>query len=452
MSDCALVNLSRRGGTVTPLAVLSLALLVGVVALAIDGGTLIEVRRHVQGAADAAALAGAGDLYANYVNLQGIDVNGTAKAGALTAASANGFDNDGVQSIVTVNTATQTYQSGPNAGQTIPPGYVEVVIQYNANHLFSGVFGSGSTPVRARAVARGRCTPLTTNGLIALSLNLSGAVRVTGSAGLAVSGSAQVNSSNSQALNLAGSFGLTAAQLTVNADAAGNGLLGSLLSLLGGSVPSVVTSPPIADPLRYLSPPDPVQLGLATRGTNLSISSGIVNLYPGVYNGGIRISGTAIVILHANSDGTPGIYYLNGQNGLQISSWASVTTAFGEKAGILIYNNWSDSNDTINLNGTGAINILPPTSGPYRGLSIFQKRGTVSNLGPTLTLNGGGAMNVRGTVYAAHAAVSLVGTSLLNTMGGQIIADTISASGTVRININSGTSPLANVRMLGLVE
>lgn len=434
------------------MAALSLALLLGVVALAIDGGTLIEARRHVQGAADAAALAGAADLYANYLSLQGIDVNGTAAASALAAASANGFANDGTQSIVTINTATQTYQSGPNAGQTIPPGYIEVVIQYNANHLFSGVFGPGSTPVRARAVARGRCTPLATNGLLALSLNVSDALNVTGSAGLAVSGSAQVNSNNSQALNLQGSGGLTATQLTVNSDAASNGLLGSLLSLLGGSVPSIVSSPPVADPLRYLSPPDPVQLRLTTQGTNLSISSGIHNLYPGVYNGGIRISGSAIVIFHANSDGTPGIYYLNGSNGLQVSNWASVSTALSEKAGILIYNNWSASTDSIHLSGNGAINLIPPASGPYRGLSVFQKRGTLSSLGPTVTISGGGAISLRGTIYAAHAAVSLVGSSLLNTMGGQIIADTVNASGSVKININPGTSPLANVRLFGLVE
>jgi hypothetical protein len=94
--------------------------------------------------------------------------------------------------------------------------------------------------------------------------------------------------------------------------------------------------------------------------------------YPGVYNDGIRVS-SGVAILHANSNGTPGIYYLNGQKGVQISGTSTVTTAFGETAGILIYNNWSNGSDAISVSGKGIINIIPPASGPYRGISIFSE-------------------------------------------------------------------------------
>lgn len=453
MTICSLPHrLQRRRGAVAPTTVLCVALLVGMTALVIDGGTLMEARRHIQAAADSAALAGASDLYTNYTINQGIDVSGTAKSSALTAASVNGFSNDGVQSIVTVNTSPQMYQGGPNAGKLIPPGYIEVLVQYNAPPLFSTVFGAGVSPIRARAVGRGRCTPLNNNGLFALNLTFSDALKVTGLGGLAVKGGIQVNSNNAQAVNVSALLGLSATQLTLNVSAVANGLLNSLLSLLLGSVPSVGTCLPVPDPLRHLTPPDPVQLGLITRGTNLSINSGIVNLYPGIYNGGIKVSGFAVVILHANTDGTPGIYYLNGQNGLQISNWATVTTAVGETAGIMIYNNWSDPSDAINVGANGAVNIIPPASGPYRGLSIFQKRGSLSSLGPTVTVTGSGAIKAEGTIYAAHAAVSLSGSSLLNTTGGQIIADTISVTGSAKINIDPGTYPVANQRLLGLVE
>ena len=77
-SCCLRRSTSSRRGTVTPLTVLNLALLVGVVALAVDGGTLMETRRHVQAAADAAALAAAADLYSNYTANQGIDLSGSA--------------------------------------------------------------------------------------------------------------------------------------------------------------------------------------------------------------------------------------------------------------------------------------------------------------------------------------------------------------------------------------
>lgn len=444
-----------RAAAVTPLAVLNLSLLVGVAALVLDAGTLMEARRHVQAAADAAALAGAADLYSNYPTNQGIDLNGTAKASALAIASANGFANDGVQSTVTVNTSPQPYQGGPNAGQSIPPGYIEVSIQYNATHLFSGVFGAGSTPVPARAVARGQTTLANNNALFVLNMSskISGALALSNLASLTVNGGIQINSSSSSALEISGGASVTFTQLTVNPAVVN--LLGSLTSsLLGpnGTAPVVRSAQPVPDPLRFLPTPDPVQLGLSTRGTNLVLSGGTTtDLYPGVYNNGIVIETGASAILHANSDGTPGIFYLNGSNGLQVSGSGSITTATGETAGIMIYNNWSTSHDAINLSGSGSVSIIPPASGSYRGLSIFQKRGTPSYHGPTLTISGQGNVNVTGTIYAAFASVSLSGSGT-NVVGGQIIADTFSLTGSSVFTINSGTQPTANERVLGLVQ
>src|SRR5579885_3452680 len=245
MRSCSLSRRRQfRRSAVAPLTILCLALLVGVAALVIDGGTLMEARRHVQAAADAAALAGADDLYSHYLSNQGIDVGGTAQASALATASANGFTNDGVHSTVTVSTSPQTYQSGPNAGKTIPAGYIEVVIQYNASHLFSGVFGSGTSAVRARAVARGRCAALSSNGVLALNLNVSAALKVASTGGLTVNGGIQVNSSSSSALQVTTTGKVTASRFVLNP--ATGGLLTSILSILsgsGGSSPTVATSP-----------------------------------------------------------------------------------------------------------------------------------------------------------------------------------------------------------------
>lgn len=445
-----------RPAAVMPLTVLNLSLLVGVVALVVDAGTLMEARRHVQAAADAAALAGAADLYSKYNTNQGLDLNGTAKTSALAIASANGFANDGVQSTVTVNTSPQPYQGGPNVGQTIPAGYIEVLIQYNASHLFSGVFGAGTTPVPARAVARGQATSASNNAVYILNMtpNVSDVLTLSGSASLTVNGGLQINSSSTSALNLSGSASVTATQMTVTPAVVN--ALASLTSFLfgsGGTAPVVRSGSSVPDPLRALPAPDPVQLGLSTQGTNLIVHSGTtVDLYPGVYNGGIQVHSRATAILHANSDGTPGIYYLNGSTGLQVSGSGSVTTATGETAGIMIYNNWSSSNDSINLSGSGAVTILAPASGTYRGLSIFQKRGTYSSSGPALNVSATGNLNVSGTVYAAYAAVTITGNSSSNVLGGQLIADTISLSGSASIQINAGSQPVANQRVLGLVQ
>lgn len=445
--------LRHRGG-VTPLTVLNLSLLIGVVALVVDAGTLLEARRHVQAAADAAALAGAADLYSNYPTNQGADLSGTAKASALATASANGFTNDGVHSTVTVNTSSGTYQGGPNTGKSIPAGYIEVSIQYNASHLFSGVLGSSTTPVCARAVARGMTSLVNNNALFVLNLstNINGALSLSGLASLNVNGGIQINSTSSQALQLSGLVSVTTTLLTVTP--AVSGLLNGLLSFLfgsGGTALAVSTSAAVADPIRNLPAPDPVALGLSTQGTNVTVSGTTTNLYPGVYNGGITVKRGGTAILHANSDGTPGIYYLNG-TGLQVSGSGSVTTATGETAGVMIYNNWSAAGDTINLSGSGSVSLIPPASGTYRGVSIFQKRGTLSSSAPTLTASGQSNLNVRGTIYAPYAGVTFTGSAGNNVLGGQIIADTLSLSGSASMKIDPGTWSTANQRALGLVE
>jgi uncharacterized membrane protein len=104
------------------LTVLTLTLLVGMVAIAVDGGALLEDRRHVQATADAAALAAAADLYAHYPANGGADPQGTAAKSARTVAAANGFADDFANSVVTVNVSPARYEGGPNAGQPMPPG------------------------------------------------------------------------------------------------------------------------------------------------------------------------------------------------------------------------------------------------------------------------------------------------------------------------------------------
>src|SRR5690242_28492 len=92
-----------RPGNVTVWLIVCLGVIVSILALGMDGGRMLEERRHVQDAAEAAALAAAGDLYLNHRQNQGTDPQGTARSAALTNAAANGFTNDGSASTVTVN-------------------------------------------------------------------------------------------------------------------------------------------------------------------------------------------------------------------------------------------------------------------------------------------------------------------------------------------------------------
>ena len=144
-------------GMVTAQVALSLSALMAMLAVVADGGLLLVERRHAQATADAAALAAASDLYVNWSNdnPSGTDSLGTANSSALGVASDN-YTNDGttVYWTVTVNISPAKYSGGPNAGTTLPPGYVEATVTWYQQRFFSGIFGSGAIPVSARAVAR----------------------------------------------------------------------------------------------------------------------------------------------------------------------------------------------------------------------------------------------------------------------------------------------------------
>ena len=68
----------RRPGMIAAQVAIMLTMLLGLLAVAFDLGMVLTVRRQTQAAADAAALAAATDLYANYDTNNGADPNGTA--------------------------------------------------------------------------------------------------------------------------------------------------------------------------------------------------------------------------------------------------------------------------------------------------------------------------------------------------------------------------------------
>jgi len=118
---------NRRRGVVAVLIALVLTGLLGVTAIAVDGGLLQDNRRRVQAAADAAAMAAAAQMFAEYraiiaSNYTIFDPGNQAQTVALNSAATNGYNNDGVTSSVTVNIPPK---SGPFTGLV---GYIEVLI------------------------------------------------------------------------------------------------------------------------------------------------------------------------------------------------------------------------------------------------------------------------------------------------------------------------------------
>jgi putative Flp pilus-assembly TadE/G-like protein len=419
-----------RRGAIVVLIALCLTLILAFVAIAIDGGGLLDLRRQTQATADAAALAAAEDLFWNYPTNKGLDAGGTAVARAVAIAAANGFDNDGTKSIVTVRESPQTYLGGANQGTIIPKGYVEVTVQYNQPRYFSAAIGSGAIPVKARAVARGKWEPAFV-GIHVLDPSQKGALNATGTGTASVTGGAKVivNSDNPEAAITNGGT-VTATELDITGGISSTGSGGGFFGGIN------LGTPPQPDPLRGIPEPDPTMLSDQSHG-NTHFSNGSHTLSPGVYHGGITIGGQASATL------LPGIYYMDG-GGFQMSGQGNLYAA-----GVMIFNAPKSSSDVITITGSssGSVYLTPPTTGIYQGLTLFQDRESTN----TLTVSGSGNMYVTGTFYAADALMKVSGGGA-SQIGSQFISRLLEINGNGGLNIDYDPNQAIPRRILGLVE
>ena len=218
--------------------------IIGVMALMVDGGLLLTEHRHARSVADTAAMAAAYSLYNNYSTDQGLDPSHTARTAALNNASANGYTNDGVISVVTVNVPPL---SGAFAAKA---GYVEVLVQESQSKRFGAVWGAGTMSVAARTVARGIASP-TSPAILLLDPSMKAAINVTGNGGITVTGgSIVVDSRHPQAGVITSSGDVSAPNINFTGSYSTSGS--------GGFVGTVKTAQPVtADPLAGLAVPDP---------------------------------------------------------------------------------------------------------------------------------------------------------------------------------------------------
>jgi hypothetical protein len=115
----------------------------------------------------------------------------------------------------------------------------------------------------------------------------------------------------------------------------------------------------------------------------------------------------------------PGVYYLEG-GGLNVGGSTSVTGS-----GVLIYNAAVTSSDQININGAASVKLSPMTTGTWAGMTIFQSRTATA----AMVVSGIGSVDVTGAIYAASAAVDIVGAGVVDTFGTSLIVDDLNVSG-----------------------
>jgi hypothetical protein len=393
---------TQRRGAISCLVAVSLVAIFGVVAIALDGGLLFDNHRRVQSAADAAALAAADDLFANFTANGGTDPLGTAAASARATAAANGYNNDGVTSVVTVNIPPT---SGFMAGK---PGYAEVILQFNQKRGFSSIFGSSDLPVKARSVAAGIPGNI---GILILDPHLQGALEIRGNVTILNGGQLYSNSDNTTP-NDAASQGATGSVYVgpgITLKAGGINVFNRLVAdgtvIFTNPDGSVNPSGAVAtytvlktDPLADI--PEPTKTGLVNHGS-VTVTTN-KTLQPGIYTNLTIGSGTKSPTVTL----APGLYWIDKGGSLNVNNGTLQGT------GVMIVNNTQQ--DTVcgwNNPASGVINLTPPTdttggtwptganSSTYAGISMWVPRSWNQEVHFQSTANA----TVTGTWYAQGA-------------------------------------------------
>lgn len=390
-------------------AALSLAVIVGILAINLDGGRLLEERRNVQSAADAAALAGGATLYSNYWTYHGQDPTGAAAAAAVAAAVANGIPSGSV----TVNIPPQ---SGIYAGTS---GYVEVLIQNNLSGSFGAVFTNSPLPVAARSVARGLPMQI---GMIMLRPSGADAFLNQSPVFTLINAPLIVNSTDAAAFDQASIGAVVASRFDIT-----GGYTNPGGAIILGTI-NTGTSP-VPDPLQFLPVPN-ASAATVQSTTPMTVNSPLPTiLQPGVYQGGIHITNLASVVME------PGVYIMQG-GGFVIDS-AATTVGLG----VMVYNTTSEgyAAGPISVTSAGKVTLTAPTSGTYQGINFFQDR----SLTNPVSLSGEGLAAITGVVYAASAPATLTGVLAvgLNVLGGAFVVDSMTIKGVGAINVNIGLNP-----------
>jgi hypothetical protein len=422
----------ERGQAIV-LIVLMLTALLGITALAVDGGRLYSGRRSAQNSADNAALAGALALCNS----------GDPLVASFASADNNGYDNDGTSNIVEVN---HPPMSGLNIGDN---EYVEVIITSNQEASFAQVLSQENLQVASRAVARCFSTYGPVAGgyaMLALNPTADCAFNVVGSgSAAAVQGGIYINSSHSTAFCASG--GGTGPGGVPRVDA-------ERIDIVGGyDIPAWVTvvpnppaagSPVLVDPLALLQPPTKPPAAphpWTCSGFPTSLTNGKANPYvnghldqtnhwwtetitvcPGTYQS-FNVSSDANVVM------MPGIYYIEGaipsssSYGFQVDGDASLV---GD--GVMIYMATSG----VHISASGRVSLTPLTTQPWAGMIFFMGRTNTSNY----LIDGDGDIVIRGTVYAPAGHVRVSGSGTSTAFNGQFIASDyyIDGAGIIRID------------------
>jgi len=408
----------RQSGQVLVFLAFAIVVLAAMLGLIIDGGMAQSQKQLSQEAADGAALAAG-------FNVQQFPANATFAA--ATASAQNVVTRDGLAA----STLTLAYLKSDHTTAATSPAnttYVDATVTFNTNTYFMRIVSFNTFSVSSFAevtlpTLRGTCA------ICLMSPSGNSAHYVKNDNMTVNGGSFFLQSSDAQAIKFDG----TGTTLTVN----GYGIY--IVGCYQASAQNTITPTPTCSQATITDPD--ASAPYPSIANHLTYSGGNATLSSGIYNGLNIASGSTVTL-------NPGVYVLTGD--LVLSGTLTGATSGGDgSGGATIFlacssyptpcTNTGGSGQVgaqINKSG-GGLSLPQPTSGTYKGLSIFADR---NNTG-TNQIDQGTTETVSGTWYTLRMPFAAIHSNSVITVG-NFIVDSFSLAQNVTLNVSyiPGTS------------
>ena len=418
--------LHAEDGAVAIQLALTMVVLIGMGALAIDVGYALSKQRQMQSAADAAAFSAAVAKSTGHPAAPSTE--------ALAVAGASGFVNGSGGVVVTFNAtpasppATAADAANASAVQVIITESLALPLIGAVCPLLpgGGCSGTFNVGVQAVAVAGSGTTSCATNCGCILQTDPKAPTGVTMSNG-AIANLAcgmTVNATSSTALSVTGGAALNTPTSSVTVAGGVSISNGGQINGAGACSKycSQSTGKDIVDP--YAGVTMPTQSGCANN--NKTYGGTASTMTPGTYCNVSFSYGTVAM--------SPGVYYINSGNfsvggGLTLTG-SGVTIILGSATG------------TITINNGTNVTLSAPTTGPTAGIVFFgDPLGTESNIN---SLAGGTNLNITGALYFPTQTIAFSNGSQSSCT--QLIGGEISIVGGT--TLNSSNCP-AGIQQIG---
>ncbi len=367
--------------------------IIGIAGLVIDGGNAFQDRQKAQNAADAAALASA------HARVTG----GNVVDAAMASAAKNGYNNDGVQNIISLYTPPK---DGPHAGDL---EYIQVIIRSTVTTYFMRVIGTSEIVNEVQAVARtiaptigpilhghavislapeSNCfkrSPFWVHGEATLDISGGGVfVNAEGDCALVQQGNGSIRIAGDYGINVVGATNVQKQRLFT---------------------PEIPTE---AQPVPY--PPPFFMPDVKGCGGDAEVSEDGITMSAGKW--GDEFPPPGVTQLES------GVYCLN--NGMHI-------TGHLEGHNVLFFVRKGE----VRFSSGADILLDAPNTGANAGLLIYLPMENRSKV----VLNGGPGSNIQGTILAPASPVLIKGLDSKTGFHSQIIGYTIEADGTSNVVI-----------------